>query len=478
PSSVVRSRKITDPVAAGRDLGTNLVVQGSIRRDARNVQLTVNLIDTKNLRQIGSAVFDDATGDLVSLQDEAVARLARLMKINVSVEMLRATGGRASPAAYESYLKALGYLQRYDKPGNLEQAENALNDGVKTDPQFALGYASLGEAYRLKNQLDPNPRWIEVATANLEHAVQLDDRLPAAYVSLGLLHSTLSKHDLALQEFQKALAINPRDAEAVKGVARAYERMGRTQDAEDSFKRAIALKPDYWDGYNSLGYFYFRQQRYKEAIAQFQHVIQLTPDNGAAHSNLGAQFQNVGDYQNAEAEFKKSITLAPSYPAYANLGSLYETQKRHAESAQMTEKALEINGNDFRLWANLALAYEWLNEKDRAAAAMDKELALLEPLAKNQPSDASMQSALAVLYATKKQKGKAELTLQNALLLAPADASILADASEIYERLGDREKALKYCQMSLSKGYSLDYLKNNPAMQALLADPNFRVPGK
>src|SRR5262249_37369977 len=231
PASVVRSRKISDPSAAGRDLGANLVVKGSIRRDGKEIQLIVNLIDARDLRQLGSAVLEDRTGDLSSLQDEAVARIGRLMNINVSSEMLRATGGRASPAAYELYLKALGLMQRYDKPGNLDQAVNALNDAVHADPQFALGYASLGEAYRLKNQVDPNPRWIEQASAMLERAVQLDSHLPASYVSLARLHSSTSQNDLALSEFQKVLEINPRDAEAIKGVAGAYERMGRIADA-------------------------------------------------------------------------------------------------------------------------------------------------------------------------------------------------------------------------------------------------------
>src|SRR4029077_6489908 len=136
PSSVVRGRKVSDPSAAGKDLGANLVVKGSIRRDGKDVQLTVNLIDAKDLRQVGSAVLDDATGDLASLQDEAVARLGRMMKIDVSAEMLRATGGHVSPAAYELYLKALGLMQRYDKPGNLDQAVGALQDAVKEEREL------------------------------------------------------------------------------------------------------------------------------------------------------------------------------------------------------------------------------------------------------------------------------------------------------------------------------------------------------
>ena len=153
------------------------------------------------------------------MQDEAVSRLTRLMDINVSSEMLETTGGTTTPAAYERYLEALGEMQRYDKPGNLDRAISALKDAVETDPHFALGYAQLGEAYRLKYQLDQNPQWIAEAMANCKQAAELDDRLPAVYVTLARLHSAVGKDDLALQEFQRALALNQRDPNAMAGVA-------------------------------------------------------------------------------------------------------------------------------------------------------------------------------------------------------------------------------------------------------------------
>src|SRR5438445_1217838 len=315
PSSVVRGRKVTDPSSAEKDLGANLVVKGSIRRDAKNVQLTVNLIDAKNLRQVGSAVLEDATGDLAGLQDEAVARLARLVNINGTAEMLRATGGRASPAAYEQYLKALGLMQRYDKPGNLDQAVTALRDAVQTDPRFALGYASLGEAYRLKNQVDPNPRWIEQASAMLERAVQLNHHMPSSDVALGRLDSSLAKHEVALQAFQRAIAIRPLDSEAIQGIATNYEHAGRIPDAEIEFKRAVAVQPEDWDNVNTLGRFYLRENRFQDAIAQFKRVIELTPDNATAYSNLAGAYINQGDTSNfgeAEKDLRKSIALAPS----------------------------------------------------------------------------------------------------------------------------------------------------------------------
>ncbi|HSC46396.1 MAG TPA: protein kinase [Candidatus Acidoferrum sp.] len=481
PVSVVRSRKISDPSSAAKGLGANLVVQGSIRRDAKNVELTINLIDAKDLRQVGSAVFDDATGDLASLQDQAVARLARLMNINVTAEMLKATGGRATPAAYELYLKALGLIQRYDKPGNLDEAVSALQDAVKTDPQFALGFASLGEAYRLKNQVDPNPRWIEQASAMLGRAVEIDDHLPAPYVSLGRLHSALSKNDLALQEFQKALTINPRDAEAISGMAGVYERMGRIQDAEQSYKRAIALKPDYWDGYNSLANFYDRQGKTAEAIAQYQRVIGLTPDNPAAYSNLGAEYTSVGDApsnEKAEAAFKKSLELSPTYAAYANLGNLYMGESRYQEAADATRKALELNGSDYRVWVNLLLDQRLLHDFSSVENTKKKILSLLVDYIARYPQDGTAQSWLAVFRSEEKQRSEAQQAGEVALANAPNDPLVLANLAEAAENLSERSKAVRYAQESIRNGFTVTDLQSRPALQPVLSDPTFHASGK
>ncbi|MGH9523372.1 MAG: protein kinase domain-containing protein, partial [Terriglobales bacterium] len=146
PTSEVRRQKITDPGSALRELGATIAVQGSLQRDGQTIHMTVNLINTKNLRQIGSVALEDRAGDFSTLEDEAVARIAKLMKIEVTPAMLRAMGGVVNAGAYELYLKALGYTQRYDKPGNLDLAINALNSAVKTDPRFALGFAELGDA--------------------------------------------------------------------------------------------------------------------------------------------------------------------------------------------------------------------------------------------------------------------------------------------------------------------------------------------
>lgn len=476
PASIVRSRKVADPSAAYRELGANMVVKGSIRREGQGVYLTVNLIDAKRLRQVGSAALDDRAGDLAALQDEAVARLARLMKINVTAGMLHAVGGNVAPAAYESYLKALGYMQRYDKAGNLDLAIGVLGDAVKADPRFALGFAELGEAYRLKYQLDMNPKWIDEALANCQKAVQADDRLALVYVTLGRIHERKGNHDLAVQEFQHALSLDNRNADAMSGIAHSYETGGRLAEAEATFKKAAALRPDYWDGYDELGLFYDRQNRYPEAIAQLRHAAELTPDNAQVYSNLGAVYIDASDpkmYADAEQALKKSVELSPTYPAYANLGSLLYDQRRYPEAAAMTEKALQLNGENYIVWDWLVNDYEWLKDQSKATAAREKALEMAERHSKVNPQDSLAQVVLASLYAKKGLKDNARNHLQTALALSPDDPDVLEYAAGTLEQLGERSQALDYANKALKKGYALDRIKNDPDLQGLVSDPHF-----
>ncbi len=480
PASEVRTHKIADAPSAYRILGATMVVQGHVQRKGQVVYATAVLIDAKRLRQIGSVQVQNDTGDLAALENDAVTHLARLMKIKVSEGTL-ARDGSAPPDSYESYLKALGYMQRYDKPGNLDLAISALSATVQKNSGFALGYATLGEAYRLKFQMDHHPAWIAEATANCEKATQIDDRLPVAHVTLGRLNATLGKDDIALREFQKALNIDPRNADALVGMATVSEHAGRIADAEATYKRAISLRPDYWDGYSILADFYDRQKRPQDSIAQYRRILELTPDNPTAYNDLGVVYMEMPDAKSAaaaEAAFQKSLQLAPNYQAYANLGWLYIGQKRYAEGAAATQKALDLNDKDWRVWANLLLACTWLKDEAKIRTVRAKTISALEQYALLDSKEASVQSMLSTFYGEDKLRQKAISHANAALALAPKDPGILADVAETYDYLGERRRAIQYAEDSLKQGYTLDDLKERPALLPLLADPNFRSHGR
>jgi eukaryotic-like serine/threonine-protein kinase len=476
PASEVRRRNINDPSTALRDLGATLAVKGSVEREGQDVHLTANLIDTKSLRQIGSVALESRSGDLLALQDQTVSGLARLMDVKPRDGKESSASGSGKPAAYEEYLTAVGYMERYDKPGNLDYAIESLEGAIKVDPRFALAYAQLGEAYRLKYQLDKNPKWLDEALLNCQKAAEIDSRVTAAYVTLGRIHEMSGKHDLAVQEFQHALDGNPRDVGALSGIARSLENAGHVQEAEEAYKKAVALRPDYWDGYDELALFYYRQARYTDAMAQLRQALSLAPDNAQVYANLGAVYSDASDpklFPDAEEALKKSLELGPSYSAYANLGNLYYIEKRYADSAAMTEKALQLNSNDYLVWNNLIAAYKWLGEKRKVSIASKRMLKLLEQAVKTQPQDALAQSLLAVAYAEGDNRQDALIRMQSALALDSKDPQILENVAIASEKLGKRTQAMKFAQEAVDKGLPLSQLNNDPDLQGVLADPSF-----
>ncbi|MFZ0661903.1 MAG: protein kinase [Acidobacteriaceae bacterium] len=481
PNSVVQREKVTDPSDALKALGATLVVKGSLERDGNDIRLTTNLIDTKDLRQIGSVEVEDAAGDLSTLEDETVARLARLMDISVTAKMLRNTGGRVDPAAYEDYLKALGLMQRYDKPGNLDSAIAVLQQSIQTDPNFALGYARIGEAYRLKYRVDQNPEWLTEAEANCRKAIELDNSIPETYVTLGDLHISAGKYDLAVEEFQHALSLNSRDAPALAGLGRAYENGGRIADAKAAYERAAALRPHDWDGYDNLAMFLDRQHEYTDAIAQYKHALQLTPDNAQVLLNLGGAYVDSGDEKNlslAEAALRKSIELQPSYAAYANLGSLLLQEHRYRDAVVATQQALKLNSGDYLVWDNLRQAFEWLHDTPGGQNAASNEKPLILKWLKLHPQDADAESVYADVAAQYGPRDEAESHIQTALALSPNDPGILEAAAAMYEILGNHAMAVKYMNQAFGKGYPWQQALQDPETVSLLKDPGLHPPKK
>ncbi len=380
--------------------------------------------------------------------------------------------GQAAP--HESYLAGLKQLERWDKHGNPESAIGLFEQAVKADPGFALGFSALGEAYWAKYRLDHDSRWIDEAERDCRRAAELNSQLPAVYVTLARVHNGKGQYNLALQEIQQALKLEPRDPDALLGEAAVYASMGQEDKAESTYKKAAALRPQRWDGYYELGVFYYQQRQFTNAAAEFERVLEMTPDNAMAHATLGGMMQLLGKDAEAEKHLKHSIELQPSYAAYTNLGALYYKERRWAESVVMTRKALEINSHDWRAWSNLGLAYEWLNRKNEAEEAYRKELARLEEIAKISADDADVQAELGLIYSKSKLREKAVPRIEAALALAPDNPAILSTAGEAYDNLGDRSRALELVKKALLQGWTLAQLENDPGQQELLLDSRFR----
>ncbi|MGC2638460.1 MAG: tetratricopeptide repeat protein [Acidobacteriaceae bacterium] len=476
PASVVRDRKVHDPADALRQFGATLVVEGSFSRDGQSSSLRLNLIDPRKTREIGFVDVVNQEGDLASLQDDAVTRLARLMNVSANPKLVPPTPQPIAHSAYEDYLTGLGYFQRYDKPGNLHLAIAALSDAIRADPKFAPAYAHLAQVSIMQYRMNGNPQDLQLAQQNAQRAIQLDDRDPSTYVALAQSHDLTGRHDLAVREFQRAIQLDPLNAEAFAGMANAYYREGRIADAEAAYLRAAAIRPDDWTGYNSLGGFYDSIGRSLDAIAQFRRALALTPDNYGLYINLGVAYMDLADpasLAKAEEALQQSVAINPTYIAWADLGFLYLQEHRFQESIAASQKARQFNPNSADIWENLAAAWDWLKDNQNAATARARAIDLLRQAVKLNPQDEDSQATLAALVARNGDKDEALERIRISLALSPNSQYVLSQVADAYELLGDRRKAVRYLISAISNGLPMPQLRADPEIQGVLADPRF-----
>ena len=139
PASDVRHEAVTSAREAGRVLGANLAVTGSIQRiGANGVQVMIGLSDTRTVTQLRTATIQAQLPELAGVQDQVVETVARMFELALQPEAAQSlkAGDTTVPAAYPLYVEGLGYLRRYDQPENIGQAIASFQRAVATDQHY------------------------------------------------------------------------------------------------------------------------------------------------------------------------------------------------------------------------------------------------------------------------------------------------------------------------------------------------------
>jgi serine/threonine-protein kinase len=406
-----------------------------------------------------------------------VLEVAELLDVKLSsqAKQVLAIGGTTVPSAYEYYMQGRGYLQRYEVAQNLETAISLFNLALGQDHRYALAEAGLGEAYWRKYEQTKDTQWAEQAKKSSAAAIGLNDKLAQVYVTLGMIHTGTGRYEEASQNLQKALALDPINSDAYRELAKTYQSMGKLKDAESTYMNAIAVRPGYWGTHNELGGFYYHLGRYAEAEKQFRTVVELTPDNARGYSNLGVIAYSQNRYEEAAKMYEKSVAIKPSGSAYSNLGTVYYTLGQYAEAAQYYEKAIQMNGRNSLWWHNLATAYQWSHNPEKARTAFQRTAELIEEQLRVNPRDAGLLIWRADAYSNLNQTQRARELLRQALALSPDDVSDMFQASVVYEQLGDRKLALQWIARAIKGGFSRDLIEREPTLAQLRLDPRFQA---
>ena len=478
PASEVRVARLDSVREAREAFGVTLAISGSIQRLPSTTRLTLNLVDAKQLVQLGSRTIDITSGDDVLTQDTVAGAATALLALELEPGAQRAlsAGGTSVPAAYEPYVEGRGYLYRFDRGATfIDLAIEALGRAVAIDPRFALAHTSLAEAYWRKYETTRDASLIDQAVTYCERALAIDSRLAQVHITLAMLARGRGRYEEAIAVAQRALELDPVSSEAYRELGRAQEALNRYADAEATYRKAIDVRQDDWQAYNTLGGFYAARSRWSEAEAAYQRVLELTPDNTRGYNNLGVIYFRQQRGADAARMWERSLGIRPNFSAASNLGTYYYNDGRYADAARAFERAVALAPNDLRVWRNLASALYWApGERPKAETAFKKVVELAEAEIKVNPRQPALLAQLASAHSMLGARAEALAAATAVERLGAADAETAYTVAGAYEQIGERVTALRWLEQSIAKGYSRDLVDRSPSLAELRKDPRYQ----
>src|SRR5437879_27412 len=477
PAPEIRARGASTIDDVRKEFGATVVVEGNLQQSGNRVRINIAMIDAGTRRQVRAESLTIPASDPFAVQDQIVNATVRMLQVEVQPAEREAleTHGTQIASAYDFYLQGLGYLQDYDKMENIENAVKVFDTALERDPQYAGAYAGRGEAYWKMYESGKDLQWIESSRHDCEHSLALNKRLPSAHVCLGTVYKGTGHYEDAVAQFESAVAAEPTNDDAYRGLADASDRQCKRGDAEKTYRRAIELRPHYWAGYSWLGAFYYYHARYAEAASMFSQVIALTPDSTRGYSDLGATYNSEGRYADAIGMLQRSIAIRPTAAAYSNLGNAYFYLQRYGEAAGAHEEAVKLSQADYILWWNLADGYYWApGKRAQAVEAYRQAVSLATKRLQVNPRDAYALGVLAYCHAMLGERKPALDYLQAGLKLTPQDSEMRFKAALVYNQFADTSRTLSWLKSALASGLSVAVLRDTPNFDSLRSDPRFQ----
>jgi len=476
-SQEIRTQKVLRVDQARREFGVNLVLGGNLQQASGMLRVSYSLVDAVTRRQLRADTITAPADDPFAMEDQVLASVVSNLEIELQPgERVQSKAqGTRQPAAYDYYLRGRGYLQDYYKRESIENAIDVFRRSLEQDSRYALAFAGLGEAYWKMYELTEEEKWVDQAQASCAQAVALNSALSTGHACLGIVYAGTGKHEQAIQEFQRAILLDPTSDDAYRGLASSYERLGKLEEAERTYRRGIDLRPQYWAGYNRMGGFYCARGRYGEAAEMFSHAIKLAPDYYSGYSNLGGAYSLQGRYREAIPLFERSISLRPTGSAFSNLGTACFFRRQFSEAAQAYEEAVKLDGRGWLIWGNLGDAYYWApGKRVLASGAFRKAVSLAENRLRVNPRDAAVLGYLAYYHAMLNEKTSALKCARHAVEISPADPELLFNIGLTHNQLGAVDDALFWLKRALAAGFSRSTILDTPLVDNLRSDSRFQ----
>jgi serine/threonine-protein kinase len=376
-SSVFRYKgKDTDPLAVGKELGVRAVLTGRIMQRGDNLNISVELVDVRDNKQLWGEQYTRKVSDLLSVQRDIAQEITANLRPKLSgIEEPRTKQYTQNSEAYQLYLKGRYYWNKFT-PDDQRRAEDYFKQAIDKDPTYALAYVGLADTYGASS----TNSWIEPtegypkAMAAARRALELDDGLAEAHTSAGAIKMFYNfDWATAEREYKRAIQLNPNYSLSYELYSYLLTSMGRSDEAISMARRGAEVDPLSGLLSDDVAGSYYFARRYDEAIRQLQKFLDIEPNRPGSHAGLGVSYYQKGMYSEAIKEFEIAIKLMGRDPsALALLGCAYAAQGKQADALKLLEEMKGIAKEKYVSPYDFSLIYLSLGRKQEAITQLNK----------------------------------------------------------------------------------------------------------
>jgi DNA-binding winged helix-turn-helix (wHTH) protein/TolB-like protein/Flp pilus assembly protein TadD len=366
-----------DSRAAGRELGVDAVLDGSIQSWGDRIRISARLVGVGDGRQLWAGQFDEKFTDIFSVQDSISERVAMALVPRLGGEERRRLTRHETEniEAYHLYLKGRYHAARLTPP-ETEKAVSYYRQAIDIDPTYALAYARLANAYRNPTLTSdvPSSEAMPKAKAAALKAVEIDDGLAEGHIALGLIAYWYDwDWEAAERHYNRALELNPNNGDAHSAYAYLFSNTGRHEKAIAESRRGRELEPLALGKNATEAQFLFYAGRGDEAVERIKQTLDLDPNFWLAHLILSKIYIARKMYPEALVAATKARDLSGGLSeATAHIGYILALSGRREEARAVLEELKRRAAERYVPPYNVALVYNGLGERAETLAWLEK----------------------------------------------------------------------------------------------------------
>jgi eukaryotic-like serine/threonine-protein kinase len=370
-----KGKEVIVPVV-GKELNASAVVFGRLSKRGDTVKIDALMVNISDNSDIWGEQYRLNISEIATIQDDIASAVSRQLGLNLTSEEKRrlATHYTENSAAYQLYLQGLYHWNLGTEEG-LTKAIDYFSQAVARDPNYALAYARLADAYVLSGDFGyvaPKDVW-EHAKSAATDAIKIDDTLPEADMSLALVRASYDWNWAGAElEFKRAIALNPNSATVRQRYGEFLTRLGRFEEAGAELRVAQDLDPLSPSVNTSVGQQLYFARNYWPAIETLRKTPDLNPNFLLAQHALEAAYFHSDMYKEAIGIRQKVLTRSGDPDLAAAIGKDYNKSGYLGVLQGWLEGLKELSKHAYVSSYNMAQVYAILEDKDRAIARLEQ----------------------------------------------------------------------------------------------------------